>query len=675
MVITLGEAVQGGVLAFLGAILAPSVCATVSTAQATVAQTSASTAQTPAPTAPNAPNPPAKIETPTITTKPATLAVDTPQQTLVLERCVPLRPTTVFAWFSRRLVCQPPRALGQFSERIFDRNRIAPIDRVFVRIDAVAKSPSGFDPIRSLAFTFNGRSADLFSGRDTAVAHIDAEGQANVRATVTNLDSGEYNVTLRFVAPNFADGDAEKVALSMFVKDEPWVPLMVVLFGVLLSFLTKKIFVATKDRLALRARIAQMDSSWLRNEPAASAVVWAQANLRLAGSLARQAWLTVPDLVNTRLADVEALLPTLRKIRDTRTSIQSSAENALAQRLALRKLWLLTARCNPPLTAAIAQQITNDLDAMDIWNRPDQLPMALWNDRLAPIQTFVSSIQMETIADSNAKAVIGTIVDDLNRAIAGAQPPPNLLALYAEFAALEVLWPRLSEPELLGKLLAAYQARHSVQELFAISDANAWQKLKEAANDGHVQIMAPSVPQQVFDPFTLGVTSGDHVLDESYLFRFKLRYRWHIELSSRRWWKPWAGQTQKYPLTPETLEPTVVQYAPRPGAIAATVTIWNGTSDSVTITTPVSFKIERSEATPLVGAMERAEFWPLVAAALIAVLTGFSTQYFGNTTFGSAKDYVTLFLTGTAVDWVKNAVQPTPSPATTPSQASPSATK
>ena len=58
--------------------------------------------------------------------------------------------------------------------------------------------------------------------------------------------------------------------------------------------------------------------------------------------------------------------------------------------------------------------------------------------------------------------------------------------------------------------------------------------------------------------------------------------------------------------------------------------------------------------------MERAEFWPLVIAAIIAVLTGLSTQYFGNTTFGSAKDYVALFLTGTAFDWLKNAVQPTP---------------
>jgi hypothetical protein len=462
--------------------------------------------------------------------------------------------------------------------------------------------------------------------------------------------------------------------MSRFAKDVAMLPIIVVLLGVLLSYITKKIFAVTKDRLALKARIAQMNSSWLRNEPASAAVVWAQANLRLAGSLARQSWLMVPDLVNASLANVEALLPTLRAIRDMRSSLQSNVTNALALTRSLDKLVVLTARCsNPPLTAAITQQIGVELGVMDEWSRSDQLATTLWQDRQNAIRSFLSGIQSSRLVDPKAKEAVDAIVTDLNNALAGPQPPGNAVALYEEYAALEVLWQRRNEPELSLQLATAYQARHSVQELFTISDADEWRQLKKAAADGRIQIIAPAVPQQVFDPFALRVTAGDQTLDGSYLFKFRLRYRWHLELASRRWWAPWAAETKVVDLTPETLEPAVVQYLPRPGTVTATVTIWNGTSDSVPIEKPASFKIERSDAVPLVGAMERAEFWPLVAAALVAVLTGLSTQYFGNTTFGSPKDYLTLFLTGAAVDWVKNAVQPTASSTPPPSMLPPTA--
>ena len=676
-----------GVLILLGGLVAARPSALASAAQTGAPQTAQPpTTQGPGSQAPGtqppqkqappaAPVPPAASETkpntPSPASKPAALAVDTPQQVLLMEQCVPLRPRKVFAAVWRRLVCDPPRALGQFSERVFDRNHL-PLERVSARIDAITKSPAGFDPNRSLTFTFDDRPVDLFSGANADARRVDADSQANVRGTVTNLDVGEYNVTIRVVASNSADNDAERVILSMFVKDEPWLPLIVVLLGVFLSFLTKKIFVVTKDRLALRGRIAQMNSSWLRNEPASSAVVWAQANLRLAGSLARQSWLTVPDLVNTRLAEVEALLPTLRAIRDMRASLQSNVTNALALTRSLGKLVALTARCsNPPLTAAITQQIEAELAVMDVWSRSDQLATALWKDRQDAIQKLLSNIQTSRIVDPAAKTTVDGMVKDLKDALDAAQPPDNVFSLYEEYAALEVLWQRRNEPGLLVKLATAYQARHSVEELFAISDADAWDNLKRAAADDRIRIVAPAVPQQVFDPFTLRVTAGDQAIDESYLFKFRLRYRWHFKLISRRWWAPWAGETKVVELTPETLEPAVVQYLPRPGTVSATVTIWNGTSDSVPIEKRASFKIERSDAVPLVGAMERAGIWPLVAAAIVAVLTGLSTQYFGNTTFGSPKDYLTLFLTGAAVDWVKNAVQPTASSTAPPATAPP----
>jgi hypothetical protein len=129
--------------------------------------------------------------------RPAALAVDTPQQVLLMERCVPLRPTQVFAAVWRRLVCEPPRTLGQFSERVFDKNHL-PLERVSARIDAIAKSPAGFDPNNSLTFTFDGRPVDLFSGANAATRHVDADSQANVSGTVTNTATDASWAFIRF---------------------------------------------------------------------------------------------------------------------------------------------------------------------------------------------------------------------------------------------------------------------------------------------------------------------------------------------------------------------------------------------------------------------------------------------------------------------------------------------
>jgi hypothetical protein len=612
------------------------------------------------------------------------MAVDLPTvPQMTLERCVRLRPTAFFAWISRwwperifgwvsNLACVPSRPLGEFSVHIYEKSGTSSLENILVRMDSVAKVGGNFVPDRDLSFAFNSQdNAQLFSSEGAALRRVLPNQQATVRGTIKNLDSGEYAMTLRFVASN-ADNEGGKVGLSVLVKDAPWIPLLVIVLGVLTSFFTKKLFAVSKDRLSLKARISQLDSAWLRSEPSASAVVWAQANLRLARSLARRAWLTIPDLVSTRLADIEALLPTLHAIRDTRKLLESRVGNSLALTRALGKLAQQTARCSdPPLALAVVQQIAVDLAAMESWAASDSLASALWKDRVASIKSLVTHVQPDLVSDAGVKAVMADIQGTLQKALAavpdatGTTPvPDNVFDLYEQYAALEVLWERRNKPE-LPDLATCFKADHSVQELFKLGDDATWRSLKEAGAKKQIRILAPTVPQQAFDPFALRVTTGDVELDGSFFFKFRLRFEWDIKLrSARRWWKPRVAEGVYTELTPETLEPTVVQYARRAGTGAATVRIWYGTSEFIDVDEPATIKIEQSDAKPLVNALERAEFWPLVLAAAVAVITGFATQYSGNNTFGSTKDYLALFLTGTAVDWLKNTVQPTPPAAT-----------
>ena len=125
--------------------------------------------------------------------------------------------------------------------------------------------------------------------------------------------------------------------------------------------------------------------------------MWAQANLRLARNLARRAWLAIPDLVGERLTEVEGLLPTLRAIRDTRKALEATISHPLTLTRATDRLTRLTGRCSePPLSATTVQRIADELKALESWTKSNQLPAALWNDRLAAMKTFLANLRART---------------------------------------------------------------------------------------------------------------------------------------------------------------------------------------------------------------------------------------------------------------------------------------
>lgn len=618
---------------------------------------------------PTQPPPQPSSQPQTETKRSAVLAVDMPSQPLALQRCMSLSPRLIFTpvrW-AMRIVAQPvcgaPPVLGWFSERVYDKSRTSPLERVSARVDSVAKPGAGFDPNRHLSFRFDNHAADLFSDEGADLRYVEPDGHANINGTVANLEAGEYNVTLRFTAANAAEEDSGKVTLSIFVKDGPLAPLIVVTLGVLVSFLTKRVFVVTRDRLALKERIARQDSAWLRNEPPSSAIVWAQANLRLVRSMVRAAQLAIPDMVTARLADVEALLPTLRAIRDTRKLLDANIRSPLVLARAKDRVAQQSARCSdPPLSAATTQQIAAELASIDAWATSASLPEDFWKDRLRAIRELLATVRVEAITNADAKFIVEKIVSELNEALARKDPPQNVFDLYERYATLEILWQQRDHAQTLNDLVDACTHNRPIVELFRITDDASWNRLTELVKAGRAMLAVPAVKPQAFEPFTIRVTTDDPEVNDSFLFKFKLRYVWKIELRSRRWWKPWAGETAFATLTPESLEPSVQQFARRMATAAASVTIRNG-SECVSIQAPASFEIETSDVVGLVGAMGRVETYPLIIAAIIAVLTGISTQYAGNATFGSTKDYLTLFLWGAAVDLVKNVVQPTTSAA------------
>ena len=589
--------------------------------------------------------------------RPATLVVDLPSQTLRLWQC--------------RFWCRDDPSVREFSVRVFDKTRSTPLEGVWVRMDQLAKAGDGFNLARDVAFSFNGTPTDLLSPASAGTRTVPAGSLGTVRGTVGNIKPAEYNFTLRFGAANSVDDDGQKMTLALLVKDDWLSPLLALVAAVLASFLATKFVAARREGLLLRGRIATLDANWLRNDLSTSAVIWAQANLRLAKSALGSSWAKIPDLVTERIKAVEDILPTLRAIRDLRKAIESSSPHPFITRRARSGLDRLSAQCSdPPVSAATLSQVADGLKRLDEWSTPDpdEVLKPYWSDLRAAIDRLLARVEphLAEVQQAEHRKTVDQFAQRLravlNQHAADSAPPRDAVEIEQQYAALELLWRNRTRLSIFDKLQAECAQGGSVSALFKITDDDAWARIKAAAGNEHaLRIMLPSAPPQAFEQFTLSVTTGDSQLDDTFLFKKGLRFAWQIQLKRRFFFNQLKFKDSLIDigtLTPDSLEPTITHYVRYKGKASIQVTLWHG-ADSCSPAIAPTLVINKSAAFRAARSFETNESIPLVLALVVAIGTGMSTLYATNATFGSLGDYLGLFLWGAAVDQGKNALQGT----------------
>ena len=109
-----------------------------------------------------------------------------------------------------------------------------------------------------------------------------------------------------------------------------------------------------------------------------------------------------------------------------------------------------------------------------------------------------------------------------------------------------------------------------------------------------------------------------------------------------------------------TNEPRVVQFIPRKSEIQFKVTLrfvnCRNEEDNIVISAD-RVKILPSTIFATHKAFRNVEWFAVIAAWMVAGISGILTFYFKNDSFGSASDYLTLFLWGAGVDQTKNFIQ------------------
>jgi hypothetical protein len=556
---------------------------------------------------------------------------------------------------------------------VFEKAGTWPLTGVGVRLESVVRSSGGFDVPAHVTAIMSGPAAkdgnSLWSlpEREVETRRVVRGGQGAVRLGLQNLTPGEYGAVLRFTAANSVADDAQKVELGVTVKHSVvWAGVVAVL-GLFVSLVGTKGLATLRQYLEIRSRVDALNQSWLREGIPTSAVVWAQANLRLIREVALVSRFSIPARATAQLDSVAALVPVLKSLHAMRKRFDLPPEELNLPPFAVARARGIVERISrscgdPPLDAAVASSVTAEIAALTGWLGGSKWEGPYWADLAPALRSVVHDVRDTDVSDPSGRQTIKALQDALrDHAKDGAPIPANPIDVERTYAALKVLWERRGAPE-YADLVAAYNAG-GTERMFEIADATAWVRLKEAVNGGRVFVAVSPAYAQAFEPFSLTVVPRDAAIGRTFLFRHRLEFAWRLEsivgetpstVDRDRSARSRERKKGAFVLTPTTLQPSVSQYAPAAMTIKTSVELrWSNDPDPLKLAGP-EVSASTSEAVGLFKSFDGLEYVSTAIVGGAAVLTGLSSLYYTAPAFGSPKDYVSLALWALAFDQAKN---------------------
>lgn len=562
------------------------------------------------------------------------------------------------------------RVQGSFTVRVREKSGLHPLAGLTVRLEQLARAPAaGLDLARHLEFRLNGRPAPNLAvwPPGPAAAGVEegrslpAGGQTEITGLWRGLRPGEYQMTLRFAAANAAESDTAKLALTARVRHGGFFAVLTLALALGLSWFLTKFLVFARRRLQLRQRLETISPSphpAYRHLPAA---VWSRALLAQVRRLSERVWLSGHEAIEAKLNQAAALATVFARASELRRQLDAAGlPTFVAHRVRVK---LSHGLGNLPATRfdeAARDAALAALDALKVW-LDDALFVEQYRTDLArDVRRLLNRVRPELITDTWGRQQIEAL-----RAACIPLPADDLPALVRReeaYARLKVLWERRNAPE-FGVL--AVHASH-IEDFFRLADDCAWQRIRQAHAEGRLRVSAPAEVQAFADlRFEAHTDTPD--LDESFLLQHGLTWEWTWTLTPTAAAEAapgrWTRWRQAMGLSPAaassrveiTDSPCLVQFAPAPGRLEGRVKV-RKREESLHLECP-GVTVSEAREFGLLRGFEELEVWSTVVALGLALVSGLAARFFNVPTFGTAEDYLTLFLWGVGVDQAKNAWQ------------------
>ena len=550
-----------------------------------------------------------------------------------------------------------------------DKSGSWPLEGIMMRLEPGLIGPGpGLDPKLRIESTFDGKKVDLFSSPSPAGRNVGLREQGVVSLAFKDFPAGEYTIPLRFTAMNSPDDDAQRLTVSLKVRNNALSALVVLVVAALFSFIATRIVAQLRQRATFLQRLQSMRPTWLAEEPPFLPIIWVRAALREAEDLSDKYWVSGQSEINTRLNSVAGILSVLDRVRQVRDQIRTSIHNDPVKRRALIKLDNITQQIGAGrLADSDVTRLKAQLDELPKWCDSSQMEQLYWADAQPSITEFLAQFQVADIPpDPPAKAeqLLEQISELLDQVRQQPQDLPMKCNAEENYARLKILWELRGYDEQRRKLINLPDWPNTpIEQVYAVIDDFWWQRLERA----ELKIEQPLVDfrqPETYSALKFAVRIEDPGLRESYLVKQKLTWQWTVKIKPKpRWWAPWLlrwapwQNPQTVPLNPESKEPKIAQYSPQPSTITSSVRVsYDGRHRNDPITQDGPLVIRKSNDFKIRSLFAYADVLAFGVALIAAVVSGIAL-YALAPSFGSFKDYLTLFTWGAALDQGKNFLQ------------------
>jgi hypothetical protein len=560
---------------------------------------------------------------------------------------------------------------ARFSVTLRDESGDWPLEGLHARVEE-AKGPGGsFDPQEVITLGVNGTVVDSLWTLDAKstvdpLRIIPVPGQAIVQGTLADLPPGQYTAKIRFLAANSQTDPGQVLTLKVNVRKSLGFAIGLLLLGIVVSLVATVVLKSRAATIRLRLRILQLRPNWLADEPSSLVVTWVRSIFNQAEALRQQFTVAATDIMEERVTQAAQHLPYLAQIGSVRRRIDRSGWHRMVRRRAHKVLQRINTRLVPGrLDDQTGATVQREIDGLNAWF-VDDWAERYWEDLKRDIDAVLGAVDVNAFEDQARR-----VVEDLVKRVEGPRPPTpkGLVEQEACYAALKLRWERRDQPDQVKDLADGWERRRRVEELFLYADAAAWKMLKDSSDE--VWLVKPRQtsiePFEPFQPLLFEVAPDRPELGDNFLFKHNLRFQWHIALAGRNRSQGIVAALRRLlglklesddevpPLTPETQEPLVVQYAPHKCTMTASVRLrYRGDSFEVKAGpggfAPFRVTVAGSAFKRLMRSVETTEMVSLGLAVVVGTASGLLTQYFGNAAWGSARDCIGLFLWGVGAD-------------------------
>jgi hypothetical protein len=494
---------------------------------------------------------------------------------------------------------------------------------------------------------------DLMSAdNDAGVIYMEEGEYFLITMELKNIKVGKRTLKLAFTASNASFANAPVLTINITRKDH-WGWAVAVIVGAIIFTLVTKKFVAIRDsRIAIRKRAQKINNSLSDQIPYNMAKIRVKRIIKMAEEISKKSFSKFEEC-NYDLATAEQITKFLQRTTEIYNKIEKRPHGMHRNRVMKNYDRLLVTLSQIEFNEANIEKMDKKITELESWFVSLEVFKEKYNEDLdIDIQLFMDRFDIDQFdkKDTEIQVLYDEAMDKRSDKREEA------------YAVLKVLWENRRETNGAYKeIYQTYLEYKDVEDVLQKIDSLNWERLKQASVANKIEFINPrnsGDPFETFQGINFEIEPLNPDVGDNYLFKHGIKYHWSIDIQEDKikWWellKYWRYLKQKpekeKKLSTVSCEPKIRQFSPLKGSLKARVELWyKDQSFEVKLQEPIL--IAQSTSTQISTSTRINDVISTLAAMAIGILTGITSYYLNQEVFGTAEDYILLFLWGAGIE-------------------------